>query len=115
MQRSERRHRGGDQLKLILNFVFFSCSLPICAEPPLITMAQSVQPSRRKKWPSCDTFVVLPPASSNKGVIFGKNSDRPENEVQEVVYLSAADHEPGSSLMVGEINVKSRSTGCVCN
>lgn len=35
---------------------------------------------------SCDTFVVLPPLTAN-GVIFGKNSDRPQGEIQEVVYF----------------------------
>ncbi|XP_045784261.1 secernin-3 isoform X2 [Maniola jurtina] len=34
---------------------------------------------------SCDTFCVLPPLTKNNVVIFGKNSDRPQNEVQEVV------------------------------
>ncbi|XP_047543937.1 secernin-3 [Vanessa atalanta] len=34
---------------------------------------------------SCDTFVVLPPLTNRNVVIFGKNSDRPQNEVQEVV------------------------------
>lgn len=34
---------------------------------------------------SCDTFVVLPPLTKNNLVIFGKNSDRPQNEVQEVI------------------------------
>lgn len=37
---------------------------------------------------SCDTFVVLPPLTQH-GVIFGKNSDRPQGEVQEVVYIPA--------------------------
>lgn len=37
---------------------------------------------------SCDTFVVLPPLSKH-GVVFGKNSDRPNGEVQEVVYYPA--------------------------
>ncbi|CAG5024124.1 unnamed protein product [Parnassius apollo] len=36
---------------------------------------------------SCDTFVILPPLTKNNEVIFGKNSDRPQNEVQEVVYI----------------------------
>lgn len=36
---------------------------------------------------SCDTFVVLPPHTRNGCVIFGKNSDRPQGEVQEVVYI----------------------------
>ena len=34
----------------------------------------------------CDTFVVLPSVSKAKRVIFGKNSDRPGTEVQEVIY-----------------------------
>lgn len=37
---------------------------------------------------SCDTFVVLPPLTEH-GVVFGKNSDRPQDEVQEVVYYPA--------------------------
>ncbi|XP_014366385.2 secernin-2 [Papilio machaon] len=36
---------------------------------------------------SCDTFVVLPPLTKDNQVIFGKNSDRPQNEVQEVIYV----------------------------
>ncbi|CAF4753132.1 unnamed protein product [Pieris macdunnoughi] len=36
---------------------------------------------------SCDTFVVLPPLTNDNGVIFGKNSDRPQNEVQEVILV----------------------------
>merc|ERR1711988_1561801 len=52
-----------------------------------------------------DTFVVLPPHSVNKGVIFGKNAIRPETEVQEVIYVPAADHEPGASLMCTHIEI----------
>lgn len=37
---------------------------------------------------SCDTFVVLPPLTKY-GVVFGKNSDRPQGEIQEVVYFPA--------------------------
>ncbi|KAI8430898.1 hypothetical protein MSG28_001023 [Choristoneura fumiferana] len=36
---------------------------------------------------SCDTFVVVPPYTKNGDIIFGKNSDRPRHEVQEVVYF----------------------------
>uniref|UniRef100_A0A6P7FC59 Secernin-2-like n=1 Tax=Diabrotica virgifera virgifera TaxID=50390 RepID=A0A6P7FC59_DIAVI len=43
---------------------------------------------------SCDTFVVMPPLTKH-GVIFGKNSDRPRGEVQEVVYIPGGD-QPGS-------------------
>lgn len=49
---------------------------------------------------SCDTFVALPPATANGCVIFGKNSDRPGNEVQEVVYRQAATYKPGEKLQV---------------
>ncbi|KAJ8737537.1 hypothetical protein PYW08_000132 [Mythimna loreyi] len=36
---------------------------------------------------SCDCFVVLPPLTKNNTVIFGKNSDRPQYEVQEVILV----------------------------
>lgn len=49
---------------------------------------------------SCDCFVSLPPGSRDDHVIFGKNSDRPRDEVQEVVYHPAASHPPGSTLEV---------------
>ncbi|KAJ8981091.1 hypothetical protein NQ317_005488, partial [Molorchus minor] len=39
---------------------------------------------------SCDTFVVLPPLTKY-GVVFGKNSDRPQGEIQEVVYFPASE------------------------
>ncbi|XP_004703944.1 secernin-3 isoform X1 [Echinops telfairi] len=41
---------------------------------------------------SCDTFVALPPATVDSSIIFGKNSDRLCDEVQEVVYFPAAVH-----------------------
>ncbi|MBN3281664.1 SCRN2 protein, partial [Polyodon spathula] len=47
---------------------------------------------------SCDCFVALPPGSDGQRVIFGKNSDRPRDEVQEVVYYPAAAHEPGAKV-----------------
>ncbi|XP_075033117.1 secernin-2 [Mixophyes fleayi] len=47
---------------------------------------------------SCDSFVSLPPASLSPVVVFAKNSDRPQTEVQEVVYCSAATHPPGSTI-----------------
>ena len=49
---------------------------------------------------SCDTFVVLPPATGNGSVIFGKNSDRPKDEVQEVIYVPASDHASGEKVQV---------------
>uniref|UniRef100_A0A1A8BRB0 Secernin 3 n=1 Tax=Nothobranchius kadleci TaxID=1051664 RepID=A0A1A8BRB0_NOTKA len=41
---------------------------------------------------SCDTFVALPPSTEGHYIIFGKNSDRPCDEVQEVVYFPAKDY-----------------------
>lgn len=49
---------------------------------------------------SCDTFVALPPATLSGHVIFGKNSDRPSDEVQEIVFFPAAVHDPGQKVEV---------------
>ena len=49
---------------------------------------------------SCDTFVVLPPATLNSSVVFGKNSDRPKSEVQEVVFNNASDYANDAVLQV---------------
>jgi hypothetical protein len=48
---------------------------------------------------SCDTFVVLGDVTQTGEVIFGKNSDRPAGEVQEVVYV------PGQTHAAGETSV----------
>ncbi|XP_075437773.1 secernin-2 isoform X2 [Ascaphus truei] len=55
---------------------------------------------------SCDCFVSLPPASLAPLVIFGKNSDRPRDEVQEVVYYPPATHTPGSKVMCTFLEVE---------
>ncbi|XP_069023255.1 secernin-2 isoform X1 [Embiotoca jacksoni] len=47
---------------------------------------------------SCDCFVSLPPGSLDDHVVFGKNSDRPRDEVQEVAHYPAASHPQGSAL-----------------
>nr|XP_014340534.1 PREDICTED: secernin-2 isoform X2 [Latimeria chalumnae] len=47
---------------------------------------------------SCDCFVAFPPATDSNMVLFGKNSDRPRDEVQEVVYFPAETHKPGSKV-----------------
>ncbi|KAJ8313516.1 hypothetical protein KUTeg_008077 [Tegillarca granosa] len=47
---------------------------------------------------SCDTFVALPPATADGCIVFGKNSDRPSSEIQEVVYVPAQDHIEGSHV-----------------
>ena len=49
---------------------------------------------------SCDTFVVLPPLTDRSVVIFGKNSDRPKDEVQEVVYFANTKYEKTTKLKV---------------
>ncbi|OWF42481.1 secernin-3-like [Mizuhopecten yessoensis] len=45
-----------------------------------------------------DIFVAFPSVTKNKTVIFGKNSDRPPSEVQEVVYSTGSQHAPGSKV-----------------
>ncbi|XP_006889528.1 PREDICTED: secernin-2 [Elephantulus edwardii] len=55
---------------------------------------------------SCDCFVSVPPASAIPAVIFAKNSDRPRDEVQEVVFVPAATHAPGSRLQCTYIEVE---------
>ncbi|TKC50574.1 hypothetical protein EI555_011507 [Monodon monoceros] len=55
---------------------------------------------------SCDCFVSVPPASAIPAVIFAKNSDRPREEVQEVVFVPAGTHVPGSRLQCTYIEVE---------
>uniref|UniRef100_G7PU63 Secernin-2 n=1 Tax=Macaca fascicularis TaxID=9541 RepID=G7PU63_MACFA len=55
---------------------------------------------------SCDCFVSVPPASAIPAVIFAKNSDRPRDEVQEVVFVPAGSHTPGSRLQCTYIEVE---------
>lgn len=52
---------------------------------------------------SCDTFVALPPSTERQRIIFGKNSDRPCDEVQEVVYFPARDSDPGERVEVDSL------------
>ncbi|GLG94223.1 Secernin-2 [Gryllus bimaculatus] len=54
---------------------------------------------------SCDTFVVLPPLTSHGGVIFGKNSDRPSGEVQELIYEPAKTFEENDKLQCTYIEI----------
>ena len=46
----------------------------------------------------CDTFIALPDATLDGVLIFGKNSDRPEGEVQDVVSHPAQQHMSGATL-----------------
>ncbi|PSN52563.1 Secernin-3 [Blattella germanica] len=54
---------------------------------------------------SCDTFVVLPPFTEHGGVVFGKNSDRPRGEVQELIYEPAKQHGAGDQLQCTYITI----------
>lgn len=49
---------------------------------------------------SCDTFVVMGDVTDNGEVIFGKNSDRPKGEVQELVLHPAQKHQLPCKLKV---------------
>ncbi|KTF92955.1 hypothetical protein cypCar_00035330 [Cyprinus carpio] len=55
---------------------------------------------------SCDTFVALPPSTEGQRIVFGKNSDRPCDEVQEVVYFPAKKHEPEEKLECTYIEIE---------
>ncbi|XP_053323717.1 secernin-1 isoform X1 [Spea bombifrons] len=50
-------------------------------------------------------FVVFPPLAKNNQILFGKNSARPRDEVQEILYVPASDHEPGSKVQCTYLEV----------
>ena len=50
---------------------------------------------------SCDTFVVMGDVTTTGELVFGKNSDRPRGEVQEVVYVEPGHYEPRTKLKAG--------------
>ncbi|XP_072268568.1 secernin-1 [Pyxicephalus adspersus] len=43
-------------------------------------------------------FVAFPPHAKNNCILFGKNSARPRDEVQEVLYVPPKSHDPGSKV-----------------
>ncbi|XP_053554435.1 secernin-3 isoform X2 [Bombina bombina] len=55
---------------------------------------------------SCDTFVALPPATIGNRIIFGKNSDRPSDEVQEIVYFPERSYGAGEKLECTYIKIE---------
>ena len=59
----------------------------------------------------CDTLVSL----TDGGLLFAKNSDRDPNEEQRLVWLSAADHEPGSQVATtwGEVTQVVHTHACL--
>uniref|UniRef100_A0A803JB41 Secernin-2 n=1 Tax=Xenopus tropicalis TaxID=8364 RepID=A0A803JB41_XENTR len=50
-------------------------------------------------------FVAFPPRTKNDQILFGKNSARPRDEVQEVLYIPSSNHEPGSKVMCTYIEI----------
>lgn len=46
----------------------------------------------------CDTFVALPDSTLDGSLIFGKNSDRPAGEIQDVVSFPARQHASGTTV-----------------
>jgi secernin len=46
----------------------------------------------------CDTFVALPDVTQGGDLIFGKNSDRPGGEVQDVVAFPVQQHSSGDTV-----------------
>ncbi|KAI1283778.1 Secernin-2 [Halotydeus destructor] len=54
---------------------------------------------------SCDTFVVMADSTAKQAVVFGKNSDRPQGEVQEVVFVPKTSHGQGTKLMCTYIEI----------
>lgn len=58
---------------------------------------------------SCDTFVVLNACTENGSIIFGKNSDRPKEEVQDIVFHPATEHPSGVLLQCTYIEIEQAS------
>eukprot|EP00088_Acartia_fossae_P059803 TRINITY_DN7138_c0_g1_i2.p1 TRINITY_DN7138_c0_g1~~TRINITY_DN7138_c0_g1_i2.p1 ORF type:complete len:394 (+),score=80.46 TRINITY_DN7138_c0_g1_i2:48-1229(+) len=54
---------------------------------------------------SCDTFVVLADKTESGEIIFGKNSDRPCGEIQEVVHYPSQSHQKDAKLKCTYIEI----------
>ncbi|BFY98017.1 hypothetical protein BsWGS_01057 [Bradybaena similaris] len=52
-----------------------------------------------------DLFVALPPVTAYGAVVFGKNSNRPASEVQDIIYVQAQDHQDGDKVKCTYIEV----------
>jgi len=53
----------------------------------------------------CDTFVALPDATVDGSVIFGKNSDRPAGEIQDVVTFAAQTYSKGQPVQCTYVEI----------
>ena len=47
---------------------------------------------------SCSSFIVMGSETKTGEIIYAKNSDRPVNEVQPLIFYPAADHKPGELI-----------------
>ncbi|XP_063308399.1 secernin-1 isoform X1 [Pelobates fuscus] len=56
--------------------------------------------------PSSYCFVAFPPATKNSQILFGKNSARPRDEVQEVLYVPSCNPEPGSKVQCTYLEIE---------
>ena len=63
-------------------------------------MKNNNKDKRKQEMESCDTFVVMSDLTASGDVIFGKNSDRPVGEVQEVVRIPAKNYQEEITLQV---------------
>jgi dipeptidase len=63
----------------------------------------------------CDTLVAAGRATRNNTVIFAKNSDRPPNEAQPLVYMARTSHEPSAvrcqNITIPQVEVTYRHIG----
>ena len=53
----------------------------------------------------CDTIVALANSTSDKRILFAKNSDREPNEASELIIIPHAKHEPGSTVKCTYIEI----------
>ncbi|KFP06792.1 Secernin-2, partial [Calypte anna] len=51
-------------------------------------------------------FVAMPPHTAGPAVIFAKNADRPRHEVQEILYVPAATHQPGDKVQCTYLEIE---------
>lgn len=60
----------------------------------------------------CDTFVALPDVTLGGELIFGKNSDRPAGEVQDVVAFPASTHALGDTVQCTYLQIPQARQTC---
>ncbi|KAL6038474.1 hypothetical protein STEG23_018801, partial [Scotinomys teguina] len=78
---------------------------PSVAIDQVLYWLQLLHAFRMSGAPPSYCFVALPPRAKDGLVVFGKNSARPRDEVQEVVYFPAVDHEADSKVECTYISI----------